>query len=111
MRPQQNPNVQIDLNARGQISDREMQMLQKMLQQPQSNFLSPNLGLFGNTIGAQTHNPLKGQISDREMQMLRKAQQELYFRHLQQLSQQQMQNTKGQISDREMQYFRNQMGN
>ena len=105
MRQQQNPNVQIDplANSRGQLSYREMQMLQKMLQHPKYNFLSPerNLGLFGNT---------KGQISEVEMQMLRKAQQELYLRHLQQLSQQQMQNTKGQISDRDMQYFSNQMG-
>lgn len=94
MRQQQNPNVQIDPNASGQISNREMQMLQQMLQQPQSNFLSPNLGLLGGT---------KGQISEVEMQMLRKAQQELYLRHLQQLNQQQMQNYRGQISDREMQ--------
>tara|TARA_R100000781_G_C4005927_1_gene101955 strand:- start:53 stop:418 length:366 start_codon:yes stop_codon:yes gene_type:complete len=116
MRPQQNPNTQIDPNASRQISNRRMQEIleQARLQQMLKNYNPEqymNLGLFGNTIGAQTHNPLKGQISDREMQMLRKAQQELYFRHLQQLSQQQMQNTKGQISDREMQYFRNQMGN
>ena len=51
MRQQQNHNVQIDPNSRGQISNRQMQMLQQMLQQAQPNFLNPNLGLFGNTKG------------------------------------------------------------
>jgi len=120
MRPQQNPNTQIDPNARSNYKPeqqymnflREMQMLKNY--NPEQYM---NLGLFGNTIGAQTHNPLKGQLSEKEMEVMmtrqqRKAQQELYLRHLlsQQLQQQMHQNTKGQISDRDMQYFSNQMG-
>ena len=31
MRPQQNPNVQIDPNARGQLSDRDMQYFRNQM--------------------------------------------------------------------------------
>ena len=107
MRPQQNPNTQIDPNASRQISNRRMQEIleQARLQQMLKNYNPEqymNLGLFGNTIGAQTHNPLKGQLSEKEMDVMMTRQQ-----MLQELLQQ---NIKGRISDRDMQYFFNQMG-
>ena len=107
MRPQQNPNTQIDPNASRQISNRRMQEIleQARLQQMLKNYNPEqymNLGLFGNTIGAQTHNPLKGQLSEKEMDVMMTRQQ-----MLQELLQQ---NIKGRISDRDMQYFSNQMG-